>query len=102
VLTNLRDEDDDTLKPALALLQRQHLVVVASLQEPGLTALRRRRVGHFEDALAYAAATEYLYARQRSMASLRKRGVHCLDLAPVDLPMGLVNQYWSMKRSGVL
>lgn len=102
LLTNLRDEDDDTLLPALAVLQRQHLVIVASLREPGLTALRSQRVAHFEDALAYAAATEYLYARQRSIATLRKRGAHCLDVAPAELPIGLVNQYWSMKSSGVL
>jgi uncharacterized protein (DUF58 family) len=102
LLTNLRDEDDDTLMPALALLRRQHLVVVASLREPGLMALRRQRVRHFEDALAYAAATEYLSARQRSMTTLRKTGVHCLDVAPGELPIALVNQYWSMKRSGVL
>ena len=101
LLTNLREEDDDTLMPALSILQRQHLVVVASLREPGLIALRTARVSQFEDALAYAAATEYLYARQRSIAVLRKRGVYCLDVAPGELPMGLVNQYWNMKRSGV-
>lgn len=101
LLTNLRDEDDDTLGPALALLRRHHLVVVASLREPGLTALRDRPVQHFEEALAYAAATEYLYARQRLIRILRKTGVRCLDLPPAELPIGLVNEYWSMKRGGV-
>ncbi len=102
VLTNLRDEDDDSLQPAIRLLNRRHLVVVASLREPGLAQLREKPVGHFEDALAYASATEYLYRRQRSIARLRKSGVQCLDVAPAELPMALVNQYWAMKRSGVL
>jgi uncharacterized protein (DUF58 family) len=102
MITNLREEDDATLLPALKLLKRQHLVVVASLREPGLSALRARPVKHFEDALAYAAASEYLYARQALMAHLRKSGVQCLDVAPSELPIGLVNEYWKMKRRGVL
>ena len=38
LLTNLRDEDDDTLLPALQLLRTRHLVVFASLREAILVA----------------------------------------------------------------
>jgi uncharacterized protein (DUF58 family) len=101
LLTNLRDEDDATLMPALGLLRRQHRVVVASLREPGLTSLQNRPVDNFDSALGYAAAVEYLQLRQRTLATLRKQGVHCLDVAPAVLPLALVNQYWTMKRAGV-
>jgi uncharacterized protein (DUF58 family) len=102
VLTNLRDEDDDTLGPAMSLLRRRHLTLVASLREPGLAQLRSRPVDGFDAALAYASATEYLMARDRTIASLRKKGVQCIDVEASSLPIALVNQYWHMKRSGIL
>jgi len=102
ILTNLRDEDDDTLAPALALLTRAHLVLVASLREPGLAMLRQRPVEDFEHALAYAAATEYQERRLHALARYRKLGAHCLDVAPAELGVALVNQYWRMKRAGLL
>ena len=102
LLTNLRDEDDDTLVPALSMLARRHLVLVASLREPGLTATREHPVASFDDALAYAAASEYQYARQRSVARLRARGIETLEVTPAQLPIALVNRYWRIKRSGQL
>ena len=36
IISNLRDEDDDTLLPALRLLQKRHLVLFASLRERAL------------------------------------------------------------------
>jgi len=37
ILSNLRDEDEDTLTPALRLLGQRHLVLFASLRESILT-----------------------------------------------------------------
>ena len=47
VLTNLRDEDDDTLLPALELLRARHLVLFASLREDILTRALKTRVDSF-------------------------------------------------------
>jgi uncharacterized protein (DUF58 family) len=102
LLTNLRDEDDATLFPALAQLRRRHLVLLASLRETGLDKLREGEIGDFDGALGYAAAIEYLQARQRQFARLHGQGVHVLDTSPPRLPVALVNRYWEMKRSGVL
>lgn len=102
ILTNLRDEDDETLVPAVRRLSRQHRVVVASLREPGLALLSEKPVRTFDDALAYAAASEYLYDRRRTVKALHHAGTAALDVAPAELPMALVNQYWALKRSGVL
>jgi uncharacterized protein (DUF58 family) len=102
ILSNLRDEDSESLEAALARLSRQHLVVVASLREPGLSQALEARVKDFDRALMYAAASEYHLARQHTTMRLRSRGVACLEVTPERLPMTLVNHYWHIKRSGRL
>lgn len=102
LLTNLRDEDDSTLLPALAQLRKRHQVLVASLRETGLDQIIKKPVGDFDDALSYAAAIDYRQGRQTQLARLRAQGVNVLDTAPAQLPVALVNRYWEMKRSGMI
>lgn len=101
LLTNLRDEDDATLAPALGLLRRRHLVLVANLRETGLDRIMAEPVRDFDAALTYASATDYLKARERQIRMLQAAGAKVLDAAPPQLPMALVNRYWELKRSGV-
>jgi uncharacterized protein (DUF58 family) len=100
VLTNLRDEDDAILLPALRLLRRRHLALIANLREPSLDEVAARRPHTFDEALTYGAAAEYLHARGTTMARLRREGVRILDAHPEQLPRMLVNRYWEMKRAG--
>jgi len=102
LLTNLRDEDDSTLQPALLQLRKRHQVLVASLRETGLDQIIRKPVNDFDDALSYAAAIDYRQGRQMQLARLRAQGVNVLDTAPAQLPVALVNRYWEMKRSGTI
>jgi uncharacterized protein (DUF58 family) len=102
LLTNLRDEDDATLFPALAQLRQRHLVLLASLRETGLDKLRKNEISDFDGALGYAAAIEYLQARQRQFARLDGQGAHVLDTSPQRLPVALVNRYWELKRGGII
>ncbi len=102
LLTNLRDEDDSTLQPALIQLRRRHLVLVANLRETGLGQLLSKPVNDFDDALSYAAAIDYRQARQTQLAHLRAQGINVLDTDPPQLPVALVNRYWEMKRSGTI
>lgn len=101
LLTNLRDEDEATLVPALGLLRRRHLVLLANLRETSLDAVLGAPVIDLDGALAYAAALDYRRERRRQLAALRAQGVTVLDVAPAELPVALVNRYWDMKRSGV-
>lgn len=101
LLTNLRDEDESTLPPALAALRRRHLVLLANLRETSLDAVLREPVIDLDGALTYAAAVDYRRERRRQLAALRAQGVVVLDVAPAELPVALVNRYWDMKRSGV-
>lgn len=102
VLTNLRDEDASELLPALALLRRRHLVVVASLRERVLGETLAGEVATFHDAVTVAACHHYLEARERAHEQLRSLGILTLDVEPERLPIAAVNRYLEIKRSGVL
>ena len=102
LLTNLRDEDDDSLLPALRLLRTQHLVVLASLREAILGRALSARVDSFERAVTHAAAAEYLALRERVFRRIAAAGVMTLDVEPERLPIALVNRYLELKREGRL
>jgi uncharacterized protein (DUF58 family) len=102
VLSNLRDEDDDTLLPALRLLQKRHLVLFASLREKVLDDAVLLPVNDFESALAHAAAVDYRMQRDAAFRRLKLANVVCLDVPPQRLAVALVNQYLEVKRSGRL
>ncbi len=102
ILSNMRDEDDDTLGPALRLLQSRHLVLFASLRESILTRALATRVDTFERALTHAAAAGYLGARELAFRKIEKGGAVCLDVEPENMPIALVNRYLDIKRSGRL
>jgi uncharacterized protein (DUF58 family) len=100
LLTNLRDEDDDSLDEALALLRERHLVLIASLREPILDAALRGEVKTLDDALTHAATAQYLEQRRRAFRRLEATHVPAVDVEPAALPMALVNRYLDLKRSG--
>jgi uncharacterized protein (DUF58 family) len=102
VLTNLRDEDDSTLLPALKLLRTRHLVVLASLREAIISRALSARVDTFDRAVTHAAAAGYLSARERSFRRLDAAGVVTLDVEPQQLAISLVNRYLQLKRAGTL
>jgi uncharacterized protein (DUF58 family) len=102
VLSNLRDEDDDTLAPALGLLQSRHLVLFASLREQILSRALASRADTFDRALTHAATADYLQRRDLAFRRLERGGAVCLDVEPAELPIALVNRYIDIKRSGRL
>ena len=102
LVTNLRDEDDETLMPALQLMRRRHLVVLASLREAIITRALSARVDSFDRAVTHAAAADYLAERERSFRRIGASGAVCLDVEPERLAIALVNRYLELKRTGVL
>ena len=102
VLTNLRDEDDETLLPALKLLRTRHLVVLASLREAIISRALSARVDSFDRAVTHAAAADYLATRERSFRRIGAAGAVCLDVEPERLAISLVNRYLELKRGGRL
>lgn len=101
-ISNLRDEDDDTLQPALALLRTRHLVLFASLRERVLAQTLVAPVTNLDDALTHAATADYLQARSASFRRLERAGALLMDVEPHQLAIALVNRYLETKRSGML
>ena len=102
LLTNLRDEDDETLLPALKLLRTRHLVVLASLREAIISRALSARVDSFDRAVTHAAAADYLAQRERAFRRIGAAGAVCLDVEPERLAISLVNRYLELKREGRL
>jgi uncharacterized protein (DUF58 family) len=102
LLTNLRDEDNADLLPAIRLLQQRHLVLVASMQEQVLSQELDKPITDFEQALRHAATRDYLQSRSQAVEALRASGVMCLDVIPRELSVALVNQYLDIKATAKL
>lgn len=102
LISNLRDEDNDELLPALQLLRKKHLVLLASLQERILNEVLEQPVSNFEQALRHTATIHYLNSRHQAHEALRGHGIVYLDVEPEQLPVMMVNRYLEIKRSGRL
>jgi len=101
-VTNMRDEDGDDLLAAVRMLQRRHLVVVASLREAVLDQVLDTSGETLADALRIGAAARYLEDRQMAHERLRRHRVTVLDVTSEQLPAALVQQYLAVKRAGLL
>ena len=102
LITNLRDEDNADLLPAISLLRQKHLVLVASMREQALDAELEQSVTDFDRALRHAATRDYLQQREQAVDGLKSNGVLCVDVIPQDLSVSLVNHYLEIKASGKL
>jgi uncharacterized protein (DUF58 family) len=100
VLSNLRDEDEETLFPALALLERKHLVLFANLREASLDRIRAEPVKDLEGALRYAAGAMYERDRAATTQRVQASGAMLMEALPETLAVSLVNRYLDLKRSG--
>ncbi|HEX5127181.1 MAG TPA: DUF58 domain-containing protein [Rhodocyclaceae bacterium] len=102
ILTNLRDEDDQSLRAATHLLQQRHLVLVASLREPALDRMPSQAIDSLHDAASAAAAVGYRHLREAALQRLRASGVLCLDVVPEMLAVETVNRYLAIKAANML
>lgn len=102
ILTNLRDDDAESLPRALAPLRSKHLVLVASLRETALRQAAVAPIKGLQDATRVGAVAGYLEARKKVYDTLRHGGILTLDCEPGELPVALVNKYLEIKRAGVL
>ena len=102
IVTNTRDEDNDDLVTAVKLLSRRHLVVVADLREEILDQSLAERVGDMNSALRFHGVQDYLDSRTRNHEQLRHQGAMTMDLLARQLPVALINQYFTVKASGRL
>ncbi len=102
VISNLRDEESDELLPALQLLRRKHLVLLASLQERILNEVLTQPVDNFDSALRYTATHHYLSQRHQAHEIYKEHGIIYFDTEAEQLPIMMVNRYLEIKRAGKL
>jgi len=93
---------DEGLLPALPVLVRHHVVLVASVRDPDVLAWAQDAAPDPDAAYRRAAAVTALAERDRSAALLRSRGAIVVDLPPDDLAMGVAEAYLRVKATGRL
>jgi len=101
-VSNIRDENTDDLEPAIRILQKKHLVMVANLEEPVLHNIIHQPIDNFKQALTYAGTIDYLDQRKVIERTLNQQGVITVNSLPNMLPVTLVNRYMEIKRGGRL
>jgi uncharacterized protein (DUF58 family) len=87
---------------ALPVLLPRHLLMIGSIVDPEVLALRSAPPGSYEDAYMVAAAAQSLSARNRASAHLRSRGVVVEDREPGRLTGALADRYLQIKSAGRL
>lgn len=100
LLTNLRDEDQDELRPAVALLRRRHRLLIVNLREPILDDVLEQPIHDLSQAQLYATTCHYRLRREGVQEELRQHGAIVLDVPPDRLPAAMVDRYLDLKRSG--
>lgn len=92
---------EEGLLPVAAQLARQHVVVVAAVRDPQLSAMLKER----DDATGVfraAAAERALLQRAAISTELRQHGVEVVDAEPHQLPPKLADMYIRLKAAGTL
>jgi uncharacterized protein (DUF58 family) len=103
VLTELADQAlGDTLLPALPLILRSHLVVVASVRDPDLQRWASSPAPDAASAYRKAAAQAALEQRRLLAAQLRGLGATVVDAPPGALAPALADAYLKVKATGRL
>ena len=100
LLTNLRTEDTTHLTKAVALLQKRHLVLVATLREAEMEARLHQPIATLQEALSYGAQCHYQQQRAHLLDSLRANRIVTVDETAQNLPISLANRYLDLKAAG--
>lgn len=103
ILTELAEQAvADTLLPALPLVARDHVVVLASVQDPAVLAMAASVPEDPTGSYAKAAAIAALEERRVLVARLRGLGVTVVDAPPGRLAPALADAYLKVKTTGRL
>lgn len=102
LITNTRDEDVDDLMPAIKLIGKNHLTLLANIREPVLQQTLDNPITNIDETYRYCGTIDYLNRRQRVKQQLADAGVFMVDAHPEHLAIDVCNRYLDIKRSGYL
>jgi len=92
----------ESLLPALPLLVRHHIVLVAAVRDPDVVRWATAPPGDASGAYRSAAATLALAERDRAIARLRGLGAVVVDAPPGQIAPQLADTYLDLKARGGL
>jgi uncharacterized protein (DUF58 family) len=92
----------ESLLPALPLLVRHHIVLIAAVRDPDVAAWAVSSPADSTEAYRAAAAALALTERDRTIARLRGMGAVVIDAAPGRLAPDLADAYLGLKARGGL
>ena len=93
---------EDFLLPALPLISRSHIVVIATVRDPLVGEWASSTVTDADTAYRQSSATQALAERERTIAALKARGALVVDAAPGELAGRLAETYIKVKAAGTL
>lgn len=99
-LRGASDQDHEPLLAAIAALRRHHQVLLASLGDEAIDAVRQQPVERIEQALAYCDAMRHSAARATLQARTTALGATWLDTSSAQADGQLVARYLAWKRTG--
>jgi uncharacterized protein (DUF58 family) len=103
ILTDLAEHSvNEWLVPALPLIVREHLVVVAGVADPDVVRWAAAPPDEASSVYRAAAAVAAVSERQRAMARLRGLGATVVDARPGRLASTLADTYLHIKATGRL
>jgi len=97
--------DTTTAELLLESLQRmsnRHAVIFVTLRDPLLPDIVEARPARFQAVAEAVVAHDLLRERAVVLERLTRMGVHCLEIPPRGLAVGLVNRYLMIKQRGLL
>ena len=80
----------------------RHFVLVAVLGQPDVTRLVHKAPATSEETYLYAAASETIRRRELTIASLRSRGVHVIEVEAPQLTGAVLNKYLEAKQKNLI
>lgn len=83
-------------------LAKRHLVVFVSLRDPSLEKAIVAQPNSAIDVNRSVVAYDLRIDREQVLQTLRRRGVHCIDAAPNQVTLQLLNKYLEIQRRELL
>jgi hypothetical protein len=85
---------------AVRIMQRRHVVLVATLREAEMENRANEPVANLQDALSYGALCNYFQQRAHLLETLHANRIYTVDETAQNLPVALANQYLDLKAAG--
>ena len=101
LISSLEPQDRDDLSKAARLMSRHHLVMVASMRQQVLGDVQSADIVSLDDALRYCGVTRHLQDQAAMFSNLRSDNIIVADTPPAYMHSTLINQYLSLKRTGI-